>query len=213
MPEDTVIDAFGGPEPGMFADLEPGRRGEILDAAMGVFAERGYDGGSMRDIAKGVGVSEPALYRHFAGKEALFLALMRAAGGRMRTEGLGLIEGAGPANLRSHLVSAFADRRRAMRRFAPVLRTVLTAVAHNPQFLETYRGEIIEPVRTGLMAKVAELDAAYGIDADEGDRASRVRALMALFVGYFVTSVVFADDSDAAIADAVIRLMGWDGRA
>ena len=41
--------------------LEPGRRGEILGAAAEVFAERGYESGSMRDIAARVGVSEPSL--------------------------------------------------------------------------------------------------------------------------------------------------------
>lgn len=46
-------------------------REKIETAAIRLFAERGFDGTSMRDIAKEVGVSEAALYRHISGKEAL----------------------------------------------------------------------------------------------------------------------------------------------
>ena len=104
-------------------ELEPGRKGEILGAAAEVFTERGYDAGSMRDIAARVGVSEPALYRHFPGKEALFLALMHLAGGRLRNEAFALIDAVQPDTLREQLVAAFADRRRAIGFYAPVLRT------------------------------------------------------------------------------------------
>ena len=85
----------------MVTGLEPGRKGEILGAAAGVFAERGYDGGSMRDIAVRVGVTEPALYRHFPGKEALFLALMRAGGaGACATRPSALVDGVRPETMR-----------------------------------------------------------------------------------------------------------------
>ena len=105
-----------GTEPGttFFADVEPGRKGEILDSALHVFAERGYDNGSMREIAKGVGVSEPALYRHFPGKEALFLALIRAGAGRMRNEAFALIDDLRPETVREQLLGMFDNRRRAL---------------------------------------------------------------------------------------------------
>jgi AcrR family transcriptional regulator len=206
-------DTFARPTAGMFSQADPGRRGEILDAAMLVFAERGYDGGSMRRIADEVGVSEPALYRHFPGKEALFLAMMRAAAGRLRGEAFALIDPVRPETFRPQLLAAFADRRRAMRLYGPVIRTLLTAAAHNPEFLPEYRAELVLPLRGALDDKVAELDAAFGIDTDADDRSCRVRALMALFVGYFVTSVVLEDESDEAIADAVVRVMGWEGKA
>jgi len=190
-------------------ELEPGRKGEILGAAAEVFTERGYDAGSMRDIAARVGVSEPALYRHFPGKEALFLALMHLAGGRLRNEALALIDAVQPDTVREQLVVAFADRRRAIGFYAPILRTMLSAASHNPRFLTEYRAAMIEPVRERLTSKAAELDAAFGVAGADATRDSRVRALMALFVGYFVSSFVLADEPDEAIAEAVLRVMGW----
>ncbi|MDT0328682.1 TetR/AcrR family transcriptional regulator [Nocardiopsis lambiniae] len=47
------------------------RRREILAAAAGLFAERGYRGVSIDDIGRAIGTTGPALYRHFPGKRAL----------------------------------------------------------------------------------------------------------------------------------------------
>lgn len=47
------------------------KRPAIVRAATSLFAERGVDATSMRDIADRAGVREAAIYRHFAGKEEL----------------------------------------------------------------------------------------------------------------------------------------------
>jgi AcrR family transcriptional regulator len=52
------------------------RRDEILDIAVGLFAKRGYHGVSMDDIGSAAGVTGPALYHHFAGKEAMLAAAL-----------------------------------------------------------------------------------------------------------------------------------------
>lgn len=54
------------------------RRREILDAAAKAFADRGYRGTSLGDIAQAVGVSAPALIHHFPSKDALLLATLEA---------------------------------------------------------------------------------------------------------------------------------------
>jgi len=51
-------------------------RQAILDAALALFADKGYFGTSLRDVAAAVGVRESALYNYFAGKETLFEALL-----------------------------------------------------------------------------------------------------------------------------------------
>jgi AcrR family transcriptional regulator len=54
------------------------RSDAILRAAAHLFAERGYNGVSLEDIGAAVGVSGPAVYRHFAGKQALLGAVLVA---------------------------------------------------------------------------------------------------------------------------------------
>ena len=51
-------------------------RQAILDAALELFAGKGYFGTSLRDVAAAVGVRESALYNYFKNKEALFEALL-----------------------------------------------------------------------------------------------------------------------------------------
>ena len=53
-------------------------RQNILDAALDLFAEKGFFGTSLRDVAGAVGVRESALYNYFPSKTALFDAILSA---------------------------------------------------------------------------------------------------------------------------------------
>lgn len=54
-------------------------RGTVLDAACLLFAERGYHGTSMKDIAEKLGVRAPSLYNHVASKQDMLFAIMDKA--------------------------------------------------------------------------------------------------------------------------------------
>jgi AcrR family transcriptional regulator len=51
-------------------------RGAILDAALEVFAESGFHSGSLRDVARRVGMSNAGVLHHFADKGALLEAML-----------------------------------------------------------------------------------------------------------------------------------------
>jgi AcrR family transcriptional regulator len=57
----------------------PLRREMILAAAAQLFHERGYRGTSIEDIGAAVGMTGPAIYRHFESKEALLTELLERA--------------------------------------------------------------------------------------------------------------------------------------
>lgn len=51
---------------------------KILETALELFSRRGYDGVSVRDIARAVGIRESSLYNHFESKRAVFDAIVDA---------------------------------------------------------------------------------------------------------------------------------------
>jgi AcrR family transcriptional regulator len=52
---------------------------QILDAAAALFYEKGFHGVGVDEIGKQVGISGPALYRHFAGKDEILATLFNEA--------------------------------------------------------------------------------------------------------------------------------------
>lgn len=59
------------------------RREQILTIALKVFADAGFHGASMNDLAEAVGVTKPVLYQHFDSKRDLYQALINDVGSRL----------------------------------------------------------------------------------------------------------------------------------
>ena len=55
---------------------ENSTKSRILDEALVMFAENGYKGTNLRDLAAGLGLSKSALYKHYKSKEAIWNALL-----------------------------------------------------------------------------------------------------------------------------------------
>jgi AcrR family transcriptional regulator len=62
------------------------REQQMLAAARGLFAERGYGAVTMGDVAAAVGVTKPLLYTYFGNKERLYLACMEPAAQALQSE-------------------------------------------------------------------------------------------------------------------------------
>ena len=52
------------------------RREQLLDIGRALFAERGFDGTSIEEIASRAGVSKPVVYEHIGGKEGLYAVVV-----------------------------------------------------------------------------------------------------------------------------------------
>ena len=52
------------------------RRQQLIDAAVRVFAERGFRGSTTREIAVAAGVTEAVIFQHFPDKDALYAAIL-----------------------------------------------------------------------------------------------------------------------------------------
>jgi AcrR family transcriptional regulator len=136
------------------------RPSEILEAALSVFAEKGFAAARMDDIAARAGVSKGTIYLYFPSKEAVFKALVRETVGARIGELVGLIqkhEGPTPKLLEA-----------ALRNFGQfvsasdlvVLPKIVIAEAGNfPDLARFYREEVIErglSVLGGIVARGIE---------------------------------------------------------
>jgi AcrR family transcriptional regulator len=63
------------------------RQAAILHEAARLFAERGFSGVSLEELGAAVGVSGPAVYRHFANKQALLGAILVRVSERLLSGG------------------------------------------------------------------------------------------------------------------------------
>ena len=71
------------------------RREQILDTAATLFAERGFHGVSVHDIGSACGISGPALYKHFAGKDDVLTQSLISISQRLLAEGQARVEAGG----------------------------------------------------------------------------------------------------------------------
>ena len=80
-PEQALVDSVIepgpglGPEPGHDPTDPPDTRQRILDVALDLFIDQGFDGTSLRQIAEQLGVTKAALYYHFESKDDILMAL------------------------------------------------------------------------------------------------------------------------------------------
>lgn len=75
------------------------RRTQLVDIARSVFAERGFDGTSIEEIAARAQVSKPVVYEHFGGKEGLYAVVVDREMGLLLSRFEGALQDGHPRNL------------------------------------------------------------------------------------------------------------------
>ena len=85
-------------------------RAAILDEATSLFAERGYAGTSLEDVASASQVTRGAVYHHFAGKQALFEAVLDLQESRAIAQITAAATAADPWEAAMQALDAFLDQ-------------------------------------------------------------------------------------------------------
>ncbi|MGO2541401.1 MAG: SACE_7040 family transcriptional regulator [Specibacter sp.] len=83
------------------------RRSALLNSAASLFARRGFNGVSIEDLGAAAGVSGPAVYRHFDGKQALLGALLVGVSEDLLTGGRAVLEATPDADTSLRALVAF----------------------------------------------------------------------------------------------------------
>lgn len=128
------------------------RRQIIEDAAVDLFAQRGYRGASIGEIVKRAGVSPPVFYDHFASKEALYRGLLERHYAELRQVWADNLPGPEPLPQRIHRAFdawfAYVEER------PQVARLLFGRATGDPDY-EALHGEVTATSRDGALPLLA----------------------------------------------------------
>lgn len=174
------------------------RQSALMEAATRVFAEKGYDAATTREIAERAGCSEGLIHRYFGGKRGLLLAALR---------------GKGAASADSHGVPGCADLRDEIERTAiwwldytwevrDFMRVCVGRSVVDPE-VGHFIG-ILNRQRVAVIEEMLRRHQAAGRVRPDVDVAAVAEGLAGLtFAAGFFSQVVFEDDRDAVRRRAV----------
>jgi AcrR family transcriptional regulator len=167
-------------------------RDRILDTAEALFAERGFAGTAVRDIAAAVDLTAASLYNHFAGKDALYAAVLER-GLRPVVEVLEQLAGHEHerAALDATLGAAMAHLARRPNIARLIYHEALTGGAHLVPLTRSW----IQPI---LAHALGEMKREFGSPWADSDHRRVVAMWVQLIAGYF------------AVAPLVGELLGED---
>jgi AcrR family transcriptional regulator len=117
------------------------RPGEIGDAALRLFAERGFAATTIEDIARAAGVTVGTVYRYFTDKAALMTELVASAEPPS-------IDVAAAPSLEAALTDVWTVWRSSPH--AELLRLLTTEGAQTPGLVDTYRAAVLDPLAQSL---------------------------------------------------------------
>lgn len=120
----------------------PSTREHLLDAALTRFSRDGWDGTSIRDLARDVGIRESSVYKHFASKQALLDALIERADAH-----LGSVATRFGTTITAGADAASTYQGVSKESLLAIARSMLDVVLHDPQFALLRRLLTVEQYR------------------------------------------------------------------
>jgi len=171
--------------------LSKGQRtaGRIMDAAEDLFARRGYEGTTLRQIAAGAEIQEPGLYNHFSGKLALYEAVLHRALNPM-AEALGahLNQASGLrdyTNLPSLMTDLLLDHPQIAALFQQAMQGDSESIGN--QLIRTWLDRLF---KEGILS-LGSLGSPGDEEQDQAALAINVIAMFNLTTGYFLSQRAF----------------------
>ena len=161
----------------------------ILDAAEALFAERGYAGATLRDVAAEVGLRTPSLYNHFPSKKSLYAAVLER----------------GISPVLDVLTEVVETRNRSDRDVRQTVERTMGLVGKHPNLPRLIQHETLSGGRhlTPMLRDWVQRTFARAYEMVEASTAARrwepdqfpllVLAMYHVFVGYFAIAHVYKD--------------------
>jgi AcrR family transcriptional regulator len=163
------------------------RRPQVLDAALELFLERGYDATSMQAVADKAGVTKPVVYTCFAGKDELFRALLAREEARILGEIESAFEGAELSDPKSTLIEGYTGFLRAVASSPEVYRLIFLGEGGG-------NAAIARRIQRGRQAQIDALTglARRWLEMREGSAGSQGQEATARLLGHAIVGLAEA---------------------
>jgi AcrR family transcriptional regulator len=161
-------------EPVHWRRLPEARHQDILDAALAVFAEKGFSAARMQELAKRAGISQGTLYLYFASKEEIFKSLVaESIGPQISTLAQAAREFKGPTPdlIRLVMRAIFAFMLSSNRAVLPKL--IIAETGNFPELARFYKTEVTDrmlAIFEGMVRRGMERGEFREIDPKHGGR-------------------------------------------
>jgi AcrR family transcriptional regulator len=170
----------------------PLTRKQILDTSLRLFSERGFARTSVRDIARGAGITDAAIYYHFASKRDIFEALFEERG---ITSALSELEQATPTQPPLDTLTTIATAALGiMQRNKDFMKVLLSeAMSEDPIATDDYRmvTERWRRAEARILGEFVSSGQLPDVDVD-----TTARQLVILSVGPFMDELMTGQDQD-----------------
>lgn len=122
--------------------LKGARAAQILDAAARVFARKGYQRATTREIAAEAGVAEGTIYNYFKSKRHLLIAMAS----RLALDSLQQLNSLPPReDVRSHMLALVSNRFQLLHRNVDLVRALMPEVLVDDELRQDYMDEVLSP--------------------------------------------------------------------
>lgn len=172
------------------------RRNQILEAAAGVFAHKGFHRATTKEIASAAGLSEGTIYNYFENKADLLIGMMTRLTNMedLPEELASALEG----DAQGFLVTMIRQRLRRIEQNYEVLQAILPEILINPELRQRFYRHFVQPTATILERYVQGRMESGQLRPINPSLA--VRAVQSIFVGMLMLRI---------LGDEVVQ-SGWD---
>ena len=190
------------------------RQWDILDAATKIFAEKGYEGGRTRDIAKEANISEGTIFRYFKTKKDLLVGLLMPLIVKffrplMFKSMEKIMNNKKNESINTVLKKIMMDRISLIKRNAPLVKTVMVESIYHPELLGPLQKEIAPKL-------ILIVDNFFKENINKGnlreiDPRLMTRSLISLLAGFYILSnafpEVFATGGDERDIEKIVDIL------
>jgi AcrR family transcriptional regulator len=171
-------------------------RGRLIDAAIDVFAEKGYGQVTIKDVCTAAGYSRGAFYSQFESLEELLFVIYHQWTVQIAEQVRCAVEAGDAVNDLPGIIARIVERLLLEREWLLIKVDLLAVAARNPALAQRWSVH-----RGGLRAIIEELLAARGIGVHEsiGSVRETAEAIIALYDG-LATQLLLENDDGAARA-------------